>query len=177
MRNYEPYPAWRPIPSAAPQEFIPAGGATSPLPATQKPKTVWITKRIPWTPGPDLTVIVLSVGCGGPVCNAGGQGTSKGAVAAGIRPRPGLVAADAKAKPKPRQVVVGKLVKSTIPGGQTRPIKMKLTAAGVKLLTQLGKLTIDVRLTIASPGQATVVEHHVVSVYVKPAKAKKKHGG
>ncbi len=172
-------PVWRPNPAAAPQVITPSGGSSGPLPGpTQKPKTVWITKRIPWTPGPDLTIIVLSVGCGGPVCNAGGQGTSKGAIAAGIRPRPGLVAADAKAKPKkPPRVVVGKLVKTTIPGGQTRPIKMKLTAAGVKLLTQLGKLAIDIELTIATPGRPTVVEHHKVNVFVKKVgKKKHKHG-
>ena len=176
-QSYSTYPAWRPIPSAAPQQFVPAGGSTSPLPATlPKPKTVWITKRIPWTPGPDLTLIVLSVGCGGPVCNAGGQGTSRGAIAAGIHPRPELVAADATAKPKKsRQVLVGKLVKTTIPHGQTRPIKMKLTPAGVKLLKQLGKLAIDIELTIATPGQPTVVEHRKVNVFVKKAGKKNKH--
>jgi hypothetical protein len=175
--KYFTSPSWKPNPALAPQQFIPAGGATSPLPPTQKPKTVWITKRIPWTPGPDLTLIVLSVGCGGPVCNAGGQGTSRGSVAAGIRPRPGLAATSAKAKPKkPKQIVVGNIVKTKIRRGQTRPIKMKLTAAGVKLLKQLGKLTIDIELTIASPGQPTVVEHHKVNVFVQKAKAKKKHG-
>jgi hypothetical protein len=173
--EYEPYPAWRPSPAAAPQVFTPAGGSTAPLPPTRKPKTVWITKRIPWTPGPNLTVILLSVGCNGPVCNAGGQGTSRGASAAGIRPRPGVAAASAKPKPKkPRQVVVGNLLKTTIPGGQSRPIKMKLTAAGVHLLTQLGELTVDVTLTIASPGQPTVVDHHKVKIFVKK-QTKRKH--
>ena len=178
--KYFTSPSWRPNPASAPQVITPAGGSTSPLPATQKPKTVWITKRIPWTPGPDLTVIVLSVGCGGPVCNAGGQGTSRGSVAAGIRPRPGLVTASAsakgKAKPKgPRKIVVGKLVKTTIRHGQTRPVKMKLTAAGVKLLTQLGKLAIDIELTIATPGQPTVVDHHKVNVFVEKAKKQHQH--
>lgn len=172
---YEPYPAWRPSPAAAPQQFIPAGGATSPLPATQKPKTIWITKRIPWTPGPDLTMIILSVGCGGPVCNAGGQGTSKGSVAAGIRPRTsGLADVSGAKSKKARPVVVGNIVKTKILGGQTKPVKMKLTPAGVKLLTLLGKLTIDVKLTIASAGQPTVVDHHKVKIFVKK-QAKKKH--
>lgn len=174
--KYFTSPDWKPNPALAPTQFIPAGGATSPLPATQKPKTVWITKRIPWTPGPDLTVIVLSVGCGGPVCNAGGQGTSKGAIAAGIRPRPGLATASTKPKSKkPKQIVVGNIVKTKILRGQTRPIKMKLTAAGVKLLKQLGKLTIDIELTIATPGQPTVVEHHKVNVFVQKAKKQRKH--
>lgn len=176
-QGFETEPAWRPNPAAAPQIFTPSGGSSGPLPGpTQKPKTIWFTKRIPWTPGPDLTLIVLSVGCGGPVCNAGGQGTSKGSVAAGIRPRPGLAATSAKAKPKKsRKIVVGKLVKTTIRRGQTRPVKMKLTAAGVKLLTQLGKLAIDIELTIATPGQPTVVEHHKVNVFVEKAKRQHKH--
>jgi Tol biopolymer transport system component len=174
--EFEPYPAWRPSPAAAPQVFTPAGGTTGPLPPTKKPKTIWITKRIPWTPGPDLTIIVLSVGCSAPVCNVGGQGTAKGAVAAGIRPRPDLAAASGGSKKNPKQVVVGRVVKTTIRGGQTRPVKMKLTSAGVKLLTQLGKLTIDVRLTIASPGQPAVVDHHKVKIFVKK-QAKKKHDG
>jgi TolB protein len=175
-------PAWRVV-TAAPPGQVPGPGQHAqlppPHPGAEKPKVVWISKRIPWTPGPDLTLIVLSVGCGGPVCNAGGQGTSRGSVAAGIRPRPGLVTASVsakgKAKPKkPRKVVVGKVVKTTIRRGQTRPVKMKLTAAGVKLLTQLGKLAIDIELTIATPGQPTVVEHHKVNVFVKEA-GKKKH--
>jgi TolB protein len=173
--EFEPYPAWKPSPAAAPQVFTPAGGTTGPLPATQKPKTIWITKRIPWTKGPDLTIIVLSVGCSAPACNVGGQGTAKGAVAAGIRPRLDLAAASGGPK-NPKQVVVGRVVKTTIRSGQTRPVKMKLTSAGVKLLTQLGKLTVDVRLTIASPGQPTVVDHHKVKIFVKK-QAKKKHGG
>jgi Tol biopolymer transport system component len=169
-------PVWKPKLQSAPQVFTPSGGSSGPLPGpTQKPKTVWITKRIPWTPGPDLTVIVLSVGCSAPVCNAGGQGTSKGSVAAGIHPRTSGLAVVSGAKPKkPRPVVVGNIVKTKILGGQTKPVKMKLTAAGVKLLTQLGKLAIDVKLTIASPGQPTVVEHRKVNVFVKEA-GKKKH--
>ena len=176
--KYFTSPDWKPNPALAPQQFIPAGGATAPLPATQKPKTVWITKRIPWTPGPDLTVIVLSVGCSAPACNVGGQGTSKGSVAAGIRPRTSGVADVSGAKPKKtRPIVVGNIVKAKILGGQTKPVKMKLTAAGVKLLTQLGKLTIDLRLSIASPGQPTVVDHHKVEVFVKKqGKTKHKRG-
>jgi len=181
---YSTHPVWRPNPVAhpGPQVITPSGGSSGPLQGpTIKPTLKWFTKRIFWTPGPDLTLIVLSVGCGGPVCNAGGQGTSRGSVAAGIRPRPGLVTASAsakgKAKPKkPRKVVVGKLVKTTIRRGQTRPVKMKLTAAGVKLLTQLGKLAIDIELTIATPGQPTVVEHHKVNVFVQKAKKKHKRG-
>ena len=175
-QGFSTYPSWRPSPAAAPQVFTPAGGATKPLPATQKPKTVWITKRIFWTEGPDLTVIVLSVGCSAPACNVGGQGTAKGAAAAGIRPRPDLAVTSVKSKKNPKQVVVGRIVKTTIHRGQTRPVKIKLTPAGVKLLTQLGKLAIDIRLTIASPGQPTVVEHHKVNVFVQKAKKQHKRG-
>ena len=70
-------------------------------------------------------------------------------------------------------MVVGNVVKTTILQGKTKTVKMKLPSAGIKLIKQLGKLTIDVKLTIASPGQATLVEHHKIKVYYKPGKKAK----
>ena len=85
--GFATYPSWRPSPSAAPPQFTPAGGATSPLPVTQpKPTTVWITKRIFVTKGPDYTVIIGSYGCGGPSCGVSTTGKSKGAAPAGPLP-------------------------------------------------------------------------------------------
>ena len=66
-------------------------------------------------------------------------------------------------------------MKTTILHGKTKTMKMKLTPAGVKLIKQLGKLAIDVKLTIATPGQPTLVEHHKVNVFVKKAGKKNKH--
>jgi Tol biopolymer transport system component len=76
--KYFTAPAWKPNPASAPQVFTPAGAsssASSPLPVTMpKPKTVWITKRIFVTKGPDLTVIIGSYGCGGLSCGVSTEG-------------------------------------------------------------------------------------------------------
>ena len=49
-----------------------------------KPTTVWITKRIFVTKGPDYTVIIGSYGCGGPSCGVSTEGKAKGAAPAGL---------------------------------------------------------------------------------------------
>jgi Tol biopolymer transport system component len=173
-------PVWRPQPQFAPPVFTPAGGTPGPLPGpTQPPKRVWITKRVPYSEAP--YVPMLSVGCSAPSCNVGGQGTAKGATYAGVRPRAGAEAAAAKPKSKSKgkaakPVLVGKIVKTKILQGQTKTVKMKLTPAGVKLIKARGSLTIDVKLTIASPGLQTLVEDHKVTVFYKPAKKPKKGG-
>lgn len=168
-------PVWRPKPAFAPQVFTPAGGTPGPVPGpTQAPKRVWITKRIPYSEAP--YVPMLSVGCSAPQCNVGGQGTAKGVTYAGVHPRMAGVAAF-RAKPqkgkKAKPVLVGKVVKTTILQGQTKTVSLKLTGVGIKLIKQLGGLTIDVKLTIASPGQQTLVEHHKIRVYFKPGKKAK----
>jgi TolB protein len=176
-------PVWRPTLAASPQVFTPAGGTTGALPGpTQAPKRVWITKRVFVTSAP--YVPMLSVGCSAPRCNVGGSGsssTSRGSSAAGIHPRTGGLAALSAAKPKgskkpkkAKPVAVGNVVKTTILQGQTKTVKFKLNATGLKLVKQLGKLTIDVTLTIASPGQATLTEHHRFTVTYKPPKHSKK---
>jgi len=175
-QGYATYPSWRPSPSAGPPQFTPAGGATSPLPVTQpKPTTVWFTKRIFVTKGPDYTVIIGAYGCGGPSCGVSTVGKMKGAAPAGLslplrQPTP----FKAKGKSKPHSVIVGK-GKTTIPGGQSGPVKMTLTKAGAKLLEKQGSLKISVLVTITIPGQKKIVEHRQVIVVLK--QPKKKHGG
>ena len=166
--GFAPYPSWRPSPSAAPQQFTPAGGATSPLPVTQpKPTTVWITKRIFVTKGPDYTVIIGSYGCGGPSCGVSTEGKTKGAAPAGLSlPLGRPTAFKAKGKSKPRSVVVAK-GKTTIPGGRSGPVKMTLTKAGAKLLEKQGSLKIAVTVTVTIPGQKKIVEHRQVTVVLK----------
>ena len=171
--KYFTAPAWRPNPASTPQVITPAGGSTSPLPVTQpKPTTVWITKRIFVTKGPDLTLIIGSYGCGGPSCGVSTVGKAKGAAPAGLTSS--LVRTQLKAKggSKPRSVIVAK-GKTTIPGGKSGPVKMKLTKAGIKLLEQQGSLKIAVLVTIKIPGQKTLVEHRQVTVALK--KPTKKH--
>jgi Tol biopolymer transport system component len=174
--KYFTAPAWKPNPAFALQVFTPAGAsssASSPLPVTNpKPKTVWITKRIFWTKGPDLTVIIGSYGCGGPSCGVSTEGKAKGAQAAGLTFS--LDRAKAHSKHEPTEVVVGK-GKTTIPGGRAGPVKMGLTKAGVKLLEQKGSLEVAVAVTVTIPGRKTTIEHRQVSLAVKaPKKPKKK---
>jgi Tol biopolymer transport system component len=169
--KYFTAPAWKPNPSSAPQVFTPAGASSSagsPLPVTLvKPKTVWITNRIFVTKGPDLTVIIGSYGCGGLSCAVSTEGKAKGAKAAGLSFA--LDQAKARPKHKPAEVVVGK-GKTTIPGGQSGPVKMRLTKAGIKLLEKQGSLKIAVLVTITIPGQKKIVEHRQVTVVLKKPK-------
>jgi Tol biopolymer transport system component len=172
--KYFTSPAWKPNPASAPQVITPAGGSTSPLPATAKPKTVWITKRIFVTKGPDYTVIIGSYGCGGPSCGVSTEGKTKGAQPAGLSFSLERTRSKAKGKSKPRSVIVAK-GKTTIPGGKSGPVKMTLTKAGARLLEKQGSLKIAVLVTITIPGQKKIVEHRQVTVVLK--QPKKKHGG
>jgi hypothetical protein len=129
-------------PERAPPVFTPTSASGTPaaraLPVTlPKPTTVWITKRIFVTKGPDLTVIIGSYGCGGPSCGVSTEGKAKYA-----GPPAGLTASARMAthpKHKLREVIVGN-GKTTIPGGRSGPVKMKLTKAGLKLLGKQGSL-------------------------------------
>ncbi len=169
-------PSWRPSPSAAPPVFTPTSASGTPaaqaLPVTlPKPTTVWFTNRIFVTKGPDLTVIIGSYGCGGPSCAVSTEGKAKYA-----GPPAGLLASARKKthlKSKRRQVVVAK-GKTTIAGGHSGPVKMKLTRAGIKLLGKQGSLKITVLVTITIPGQKKIVEHRQVTVVLKKAKKKKR---
>ena len=134
-----------------------------------KPKTIWITKRIFVTKGPDYTVIIGSYGCGGPSCGVGTEGKYKGAVPAGLSFA--LARAAARPKGKSPTVVVGK-GKTTIPGGQSGPVKLRLNKAGAKLLEKLGSLKIAVTVTVTMPGQKPIIEHRQVTVALKPSKRK-----
>ncbi len=176
--TYSTYPAWKPSLASAPSQFTPApgsggsgsggsggsSGTPGPLPVTMpKPKTVWITKRIFVTKGPDYTVIIASYGCGGPRCSVATSGTARGASPAGLTSSLDRGKARAtKAKP----VVVG-TGKTTIAGGQSGPVKLRLNKAGAKLLEKHGSLKIDVTLTVTIPGQKKIVEHHSVTVVLK----------
>jgi Tol biopolymer transport system component len=159
-------PAWRVV-TSTPQ-------APPPHPGAEKPKVVWITKRIFWSPGRPL--YVASVFCGAPHCAVSSEGKAKGVVTAGLRFRP---AAGALAKPKgkkkpPKLVLVGK-GKTQIPGGATRRIAMRLNKTGVALLKQRGKATIKVTLKTRIDGQAgvTTSSHTIHVVFKKKKKLKK----
>jgi hypothetical protein len=68
--------------------------------------------------------------------------------------------------------VVGKGT-TTIPGGQSGPVKMRLTKPGIKLLEKQGSLKIAVLVIVTIPGQKKIIEHRQVTVVLE--KPKKKH--
>ncbi|MFL5833465.1 MAG: hypothetical protein ACJ76B_05755 [Solirubrobacterales bacterium] len=162
-------PAWRVV-TSTPQ-------APPPHPGAEKPKVVWITKRIFWGPGRPL--YVLNVFCGAPSCGVNTTGVTKGAVAAGLRFRPATASALAgtqpgKKKKPPKWVAVGK-GKTSIPGGETRKVALRLNKTGAALLKQRGKATIKVTVKIRSEGEAGVVtSSHTIHVVLKKKKKPKR---
>ncbi len=171
-------PVWRPDPLRTPQ--VPGvTPATPPLPGVaKKPKIVWITKRIHWTPGLDPNLKIGSYGCGGLTCAVVTEGQARSVSGPPIVFRPAAVST-ARAKPKhdkkaPKPIVVGS-GRMTIPAGATRPLKLKLNSKGIGLLKKQGKLTIAVTVTTTGPGRPKTVEKKTVRVvYDKPAKRKPK---
>ncbi|HWB68997.1 MAG TPA: hypothetical protein VG518_03390 [Solirubrobacterales bacterium] len=165
-------PAWRVVLS------IPQ--APPPHPGAKKPKVVWITRRIPWTPGQPL--YVASYFCAAPSCSVSTEGKAKGAIAAGLNFRPFAARGSTgggiertKGGRKPSWVLVG-TGKTKVPGGKTRKLKLSLNKTGVAILKRKGKATFKVTITVKSPGQATVKQAHAIRVYLKQAGKKKKKG-
>ncbi|HEU5106688.1 MAG TPA: hypothetical protein VFU11_12725 [Solirubrobacterales bacterium] len=160
-------PAWRVV-TSTPQ-------VPPPNPGSEKPKVVWITKRIFWSPGRPL--YVLNVFCGAPSCGVNTTGVTKGAMAAGLRFRPAagaLVGTQPRKKKPPKWVAVGK-GKTRIPGGETRKVALRLNKTGVALLKQRGKAAIKVTVKIRSEGLPGVVtKTHTVRVVLKKKKKPKR---
>jgi Tol biopolymer transport system component len=160
-------PSWRVVRST-PQ-------APPPHPGAEKPKVVWITKRIFWSSGP---IFVASYYCGAPSCSVSTDGKAKGSMAAGLRFRP--AAESQLAKPKqgkkkpPKWIAVGS-GKTKIPGGATRKLALNLNKTGIAILKQRGKLTIQVTIKAKDQGQAKpVVKSHAIRVVLKKNKKQKK---
>ena len=136
----------------------------APSHGTGKPKIVWFTKRIPWTPGTPIFVGIY--GCGGPSCGVSTEGKSKGGVVAGLTVRPWARAAAKPKGKKSRWVVVGRS-QMKVPGGAKRKLKLRLNKLGEAAIRKLGKLTIKVTVTTASPGKRKVKQTHTIHVYFK----------
>ncbi|HEX3238596.1 MAG TPA: hypothetical protein VHR18_00485 [Solirubrobacterales bacterium] len=159
-------PAWRVVRST-PQ-------APPPNPGSQKPKVVWITKRVFYSGGPIFVAIYY---CAAPSCGVSTDGKSKGSMAAGLRFR--AATASLLAKPKqgkkkpPKWIAVGS-GKTKIPGGATRKIALRLNKTGVAAIKQHGKLTIQVTVKIKLQGQKKpIVKSHPIHVVLKQAKKPK----
>lgn len=153
-------PAWKPAPK-------PLAPPLPPLPGAKiKPKVVWITKRIPWTPGGYIQPLIVS--CPVKNCLVKTEGKAKGTSRASVRPRASS-SASASAKAKPRTILVGR-GKTKIPAGKTRPVKLKVTKQGAALIKARGSIKLMVTARISIPGQKQVVKRKTVRVYL----AKKK---
>jgi Tol biopolymer transport system component len=163
-------PAWRPNPVAhpGPPVITPSGGSTKPLPGpTIKPTIKWFTNRIFISPGQHY-IPPISVGCGAPACNVGGQGRTKGAVAAGVLSRTvaAATASAKKGKKKPKSVVLAS-GKVHVPANKTVPLKLKLTSAALTILKKVGKVKMVVTLTFTVPGQKPVKKSRTVELVAK----------
>jgi Tol biopolymer transport system component len=158
------HPSWRVVRST-PQ-------APPPNPGSQKPKVVWITKRIFWSSGPIFVAIYY---CAAPSCSTSTDGKAKGSMAAGLRFRPATASVLAKPKGKrtPKWVAVGS-GKKKIPGGKTGKLSLRLNKTGVAILKQRGKLTIQVTVKIKLQGEKKpIVKTHPIRVVLKKAKKPK----
>jgi Tol biopolymer transport system component len=159
-------PAWRVVTATL--------QAPPPHPGAEKPKVVWITKRIFWSPG--RPVYVASYFCGAPSCSVSTDGKAKGSIAAGIRFRPATanVLAKPKGKKRPKWVAVGK-GKTNIPGGATSQLALHLNKLGAAIIKQRGKATIQVTIKATIQGQPKpVTESHTIHVVLKKSKKPKK---
>ena len=158
-------PAWRVV-SATPQ-------APPPNPGAQKPKVVWITKRIFVSPGrPHLRRHLLL-----PAARLRGIDRGEGEGRRRRRAEVPALGTSVLAKPKkgkkPKWVVVGN-GKTKIPGGKTRKLELNLNKTGIAALKQRGKLTIQVTTKAKIQGQKKpIINSHAIRVVLKKAKKPK----
>ena len=159
-----------PAPPLTPGGTPPAPVAGSSVPGpVQKPKVVWITKRIPWTPGPLIDLPAVAVySCNGPACSVGSSGVTRA-----VGPPSTAAAAKKKPKKKRARTIVVARGQMEVPAGASRPLKLKLTRAGAALLRARRSLTMTVTVTTTGRGRAKTVERHQVRLYVKPVKRKR----
>ena len=160
-------PSWRVVKSTAPAPGEPP--IPPPNPGSEKPKVVWITKRIFVSPG--RPTYVASYFCSAPSCSVSTNGKAKGSKAAGLRFRPAATGALAKKK-TPKWVLVGS-GKTTIPGGATRKLAIRVNKTGLAILKRDGKATITVTTKARLAGQPGVVtDSHAVHLVLKKKKPK-----
>jgi Tol biopolymer transport system component len=163
-------PAWRVV-TAAPPGQPPGPGQTPqappPHPGAEKPKVVWITKRI--FVGGGRPVPMMIVGCGAPDCGVNSHATGKASHAAGLRFRPAL----AKPGKKAKQILVGK-GKLHLTEGQTKTLYLHLNKAGWALLEKQGKMDIHATVTIKSTGLADVTVKKTLHLVFKKKTKKKR---
>lgn len=158
--------------TAAPPGQVPAPGQHEqlppPHPGAEKPKVVWITKRI--FVGGNGPIEMMKVFCNAPDCGANSHGTAKVVGPPRTTHRPARVAA--KPGKKANQIAIGK-GKLHLLEGQTKTLYLQLNKAGRAMLEKQGKLDIHATVTIKSTGAPTVTSKRTLHVVLK--KKKKKH--
>ena len=163
-------PAWRVV-TAAPPGQPPGPGQTPqappPHPGAEKPKVVWITKRIFVSRA--QPVPMMNVFCGAPDCGANSHATGKVSRAAGLSFRPAL----AKPGKKAKQILVGK-GKLHLLEGQTKTLYLRLNKAGWALLEKQGKMDIKATVTIKSTGLASETFKKTLHLVFKKTKKTKR---
>jgi Tol biopolymer transport system component len=162
------YPSWRVV-TSTPQ-------APPPHPGAEKPKVVWITKRIFVSAGRPFFVAIYY--CSAPSCAVSTDGKAKAGRAAGLNFRPATASVLAKPehgkKKQPKWVAVAG-GKTKVPGGETRMLAMKLNKTGIALLEQRGKATVKVTIKAKLAGQAeAVTQSHTIHLVLKKKKPKPK---
>jgi len=159
-------PSWRVV-TSTPQ-------APPPHPGAEKPKVVWITKRI--FVGGGRPTYVASYFCNAPRCSVSTEGKAKGAIAAGLTVRPASASAVSKRgkKKPPKWVLIGK-GKTTVPGGQTRKLAIHVNKTGMAILEKYGKATVKVTIKAKLQGKPGVeTRSHTVHLVLKKKKQPKK---
>jgi Tol biopolymer transport system component len=159
------FPSWRVV-TSTPQ-------APPPHPGAEKPKVVWITKRIFVSPG--RPTYVASYACGAPSCSVSTEGKMKGSMAAGVRFRLAATAKPKHGKKKPKWVVAGRGRKIVVPGGAMRKLAVTINKTGLAILKKRGTVPMKVTLKSTLEGQAGfIVESHTVRLALKKKKKPKK---
>lgn len=152
-------PAWKPCEGCAPpvvnKPATPAPGGEANAPTKTPQKFRFALFKAPVYDGKYMLIAYVDCNAAGghptgkvaEICSFYSDGLTRG-YAPTLPPRP-----RAWAKPKPKQILFAKGgVK--VPAGKTKPLKLKLTAAGKKLMKPGRTLKIKVTITKSQPGQA-----------------------
>jgi Tol biopolymer transport system component len=173
-------PSWRPnpaitptfpgsptVPGTSPLPITPSGGSNQPLPTTKPARVIWTSTGLPYQP--HGYVQPLNVACYAADCGVNSTGYAKASRAAGLTFRP-LIPTEARAKAKPKNLLVAS-GKMKVPAGKSKPVKLRLTKAGLKLIEATGAIKMKITVKITAPGEATVVKSKTVRVYLAKGKS------
>jgi Tol biopolymer transport system component len=168
-------PSWRPNPAITPTfpgspsepgtpslPITPSGGSNQPLPKTKPARVIWTSTGLPYQPHGYIQP--LNVACGAKDCGVNSTGYTKASKAAGLSFR-SLLPFEARAKAKPKNLLVAR-GKMKVPAGKSKPVKLRLTKAGLALIEARGAIKMKITVKITVPGETTVVKSKTVRVYL-----------